>query len=457
MFRRMSASLLMSLLIGMLAVAAPSTTLAQAGERCFAETGFCISGPIRTFWERNGGLPVFGLPLGPQQEETIEGRQLQVQRFERNRLELHPENPAPYTVLIGRVGVERLEQLGRPWQRGTASDASGAGDAENCRLFAETGYTVCGEFLAAFRRFGLDLGRRGIQFEESLALFGLPVSEARTETIEGREYTVQWFERARFELHPENQPPFNVLFGRLGAELGGGSTPRGDASLTRGPWQLVSFGAVNAPQPAVDGTAATLTFDGTRAAGSTGCNNFTGDYQAGVDTITFGVLASTLALCTEDAVAAQEQAILGALQGTVPYSISGGQLRISYDGNRQALTYRAIAAPTLEGGEWKLTYFGSTTNPQPAVAESAATLAFDGSRVTGSTGCNRLNGGYTTSGGTIAFGPIATTLALCTSDALTAQERAILSALDGSVPYSIVDGKLRIEYGGGAETLLFER
>ena len=28
-----------------------------------------------------------------------------------------------------------------------------------------------------------------------------------------------WFERARFELHPENQAPFNVLLGLLGNEM----------------------------------------------------------------------------------------------------------------------------------------------------------------------------------------------------------------------------------------------
>ena len=37
--------------------------LAQQSERCFPETGYCISGRIRTFWERNGGLPAFGFPL----------------------------------------------------------------------------------------------------------------------------------------------------------------------------------------------------------------------------------------------------------------------------------------------------------------------------------------------------------------------------------------------------------
>ncbi len=46
---------------------------AQAGERCFPETGFCIAGRIRTYWEQNGGLPVFGFPIGPQQAEIDRG------------------------------------------------------------------------------------------------------------------------------------------------------------------------------------------------------------------------------------------------------------------------------------------------------------------------------------------------------------------------------------------------
>lgn len=32
-------------------------------------------------------------------------------------------------------------------------------------------------------------------------------------------YEAQWFERGRFEYHPENPLPFDVLFGRMGAEI----------------------------------------------------------------------------------------------------------------------------------------------------------------------------------------------------------------------------------------------
>ena len=36
---------------------------------------------------------------------------------------------------------------------------------------------------------------------------------------DGRTYRVQYFERARFEEHPENQPPFDVLLGQFGRQI----------------------------------------------------------------------------------------------------------------------------------------------------------------------------------------------------------------------------------------------
>jgi hypothetical protein len=190
-------------------------TAAQTVERCFPETGFCISGRIREFWEQNGGLPVFGFPKGPQQEEIIEGKPYQVQWFERNRLELHPENARPYDVLLGRLGADRLAQQGRdPFTFPTSPPQPG------CRYFPETQHNVCGDILAAWRANGLEFdGRAGKSEAENLALFGLPLSDLMTEEIEGRPYQIQWFERARFELHPENQPPYHVLLGLLGNEI----------------------------------------------------------------------------------------------------------------------------------------------------------------------------------------------------------------------------------------------
>lgn len=205
-----------SLLLG--ATLPPTTAQAQTDARCFSESSYCISGRIRMFWEQHGGLAVFGLPISPQQTETVEGRSVQVQWFERNRLELHPQNPAPFDVLLGRLGEDRLQQQGRTWQTFPTSSPQ-----DNCLFFAETGHNICGSILAAWRANGLELDRRaGKSIDESLALFGLPLSAAQTETMsDGRQYTVQWFERARFEIHPENPPPFNVLLGLLGREVRG--------------------------------------------------------------------------------------------------------------------------------------------------------------------------------------------------------------------------------------------
>jgi hypothetical protein len=187
-------------------------------QRCFLETGFCISGRIREFWEQNNGLVVFGLPLSPPQELMVDGVPRQVQWFERNRLELHPQNAPPYDVLIGRIGVERLEQQGRNWWTFAKGDPAVAG--QGCTFFEETQHSVCGDILAAWRASGLELGHPGVSQAESLALFGMPISEAQTETLpDGQQRTVQWFERARFEIHPEQQPPFNVLLGLLGNEM----------------------------------------------------------------------------------------------------------------------------------------------------------------------------------------------------------------------------------------------
>ncbi len=45
-------------------------------------------------------------------------------------------------------------------------------------------------------------------------MFGFPISGELWE--DGR--LVQYFERNRFEFHPENAPPYDVLIGRFGAE-----------------------------------------------------------------------------------------------------------------------------------------------------------------------------------------------------------------------------------------------
>ena len=200
--------------IGLLWLMLPNHA-AQAAQRCFVETGYCIDGRIREYWEQNGGLPVFGLPIGPQEPVIVDGSAFIGQRFERNRLELHPENARPYDVLLGRLGADRLAQLRIDW-----TSFPSQATATDCISFAQTKQSVCGQFLAAYRRNGLQMDTDpAVSEAESLALFGLPLSNVYLETLsDGQRYQVQWFERARFEYHPENPAPYTVLFGLLGNE-----------------------------------------------------------------------------------------------------------------------------------------------------------------------------------------------------------------------------------------------
>ncbi len=191
---------------------------AAAGELCFNQPGVtaCVGAEFSAYWTKNGDLAVFGYPLeGVKQQQTPEGT-FTVQYFERQRLELHPEKAAPYTILIGRANDEVLSREGRDWHSFPAAPSK---PAMGCRVFAQTNHSVCGAFLVYWRSHGLDLGQRGVTMDESLALWGLPLSEAMTEqNIDGDTVLTQHFERARMELHTIGGKQ-QILLTRLGAAL----------------------------------------------------------------------------------------------------------------------------------------------------------------------------------------------------------------------------------------------
>ncbi|MBA3470506.1 MAG: M23 family metallopeptidase [Herpetosiphonaceae bacterium] len=191
------------------------TTTSLAALRIFPQTGHSLSGPLGEFWAANGGLAVFGVPT-TSARPFVSAASAQI--TERARLEYHPENPAPYTVQLGLIGKLVLENLGRDWR----SEGAGEPMDGSCRSFPATGRSVCGPFLRYWQGHGLNFGQPGISDDESLALFGLPLTAPQFErNSSGDRVLTQWFERARFELHPNNPPEHQVLLGRLGAELAG--------------------------------------------------------------------------------------------------------------------------------------------------------------------------------------------------------------------------------------------
>src|SRR6266545_6674614 len=185
-------------------VALPWRTLRAAGGAArpafqyFPATGHNLGLAFKQFYEAHGGLPIFGLPL----TEVISQDGMQVQYFERARLELHLELPAARQVALARLGSALTEGRTEP------AFAPRAGpEAADRTFFPATGHTLGGAFGSFWQARG------------QLPVFGYPISEefAETSVADGRPYMVQYFERARFEYHPEHAgTPDEVQLGHLG-------------------------------------------------------------------------------------------------------------------------------------------------------------------------------------------------------------------------------------------------
>ena len=155
-------------------------------------------------------LALFGFPVSqPFDEINPEtGERYLVQYFERARFELNPENPAPYRVLLGRLGFTSLLRQSAGAEPRIPNPNQSPAPPE-CDRFVETGYTLCAPFRAFWNRSG------------GLPVFGFPIAGARDERnpTDGQTYQTHWFERERLEHHPELAgTPYEVLLGLLGAE-----------------------------------------------------------------------------------------------------------------------------------------------------------------------------------------------------------------------------------------------
>jgi len=191
----------LAMLISMLPTLGP--TYAQGDSRRFPETGKTVKGTFLKYWNERGGLTQQGYPISEEMQEKsdTDGKTYTVQYFERAVFELHPENNEANRVLLSLLGVfqyKRMHPNGAPGQK--ASTAAGS------QKFQQTGKTVGGKFLEYWNKNG------------GLAQQGYPITDEFQERspLDGKTYTVQYFERAVFEMHPENKAPFDVLLSQLG-------------------------------------------------------------------------------------------------------------------------------------------------------------------------------------------------------------------------------------------------
>jgi hypothetical protein len=164
----------------------------------FAQTGHYLSYAFLDYWHHNGDIPLFGYPITEEFTDPATG--LTVQYFERAVFEYHPDAGASWRVQLRRLGADLVanRQSDAPFKPFVATSNA------DTTFFPETGHRLSFGFRDYWNAHG------------GLRIFGYPLSEEFTENG----FTVQYFERARFEYHPNNPPAWQVELGLLGANAG---------------------------------------------------------------------------------------------------------------------------------------------------------------------------------------------------------------------------------------------
>jgi hypothetical protein len=206
----------------------------------FTQTSHTLSGAFLAFWLSHGALAQFGYPLTEPFYEVSrdDGQRYLVQYFEREKFEYHPTLiGTPYIVELGLLGKNLLANTCRSFDQAqplptqtplptpTALPTPTLGGSKATPpatatpaptpepynfYFPETGHNMSN----GFKYYWLHNG--------GLAIYGYPVSEELSEvnSDDGKTYAVQYFERGRFEYHPEHAgTPYETELGLLGRTL----------------------------------------------------------------------------------------------------------------------------------------------------------------------------------------------------------------------------------------------
>jgi hypothetical protein len=169
--------LILLFVAGMLLVTLVPTQAQQINTKYFYETGHTVTDEFLTFYlSAPDPLLVYGLPITEAFIDPVQN--IKMQYFQRARFDLYPDAPAGKRVQLSLLGV-------LTYQVSKVQEVNMATDTPECRQYNQ--FFVCYAFLAFFDAHG------------GLGQFGYPISNY---SKEGDQY-VQYFERARFEFHPE--------------------------------------------------------------------------------------------------------------------------------------------------------------------------------------------------------------------------------------------------------------
>ena len=205
----------------------------------------------------------------------------------------------------------------------------------------------------------------------------------------------------------------------------------------------------------------TLSFDGKRVTGFTGCNTFGGAYVARREVLRFGALATTKKACPDyiDGLEADYLKLLRGVKGFELLGTPGAQtLRLlSGSGDRLVFSQAAGTGEVATGGIrstldgiWTLKELPAGAAPSADTRPISFTLR--GFTISGFDGCNTFKGNANTSSGRLSFaGPTVSTLIACPPGVAT------LSPLLSAGAAASVQGKTLTLTGEGGAVWVFTR
>ncbi len=212
-------------------------------------------------------------------------------------------------------------------------------------------------------------------------------------------------------------------------------TPAGDAG---GPSDLVGItwllDELNG-QPAVEGTFPSVTFSSEGGiGGSGGCNVYAGNYT-------------------------QEFSFFEALKTASSFVVEDTRLTLSGQDGTAVATFNA-QSQDLAGTSWQITAYNNGQEAVVSVLEGTTpTIEFgaDG-QLSGTAGCNRVIGSYSTTDGTIELGPLATTQMACPEpEGVMDQETRLVAALESAATYHVEGPTLEMRTADDALAVHFTR
>ena len=213
-------------------------------------------------------------------------------------------------------------------------------------------------------------------------------------------------------------------------------------------WVLESLGG-EAP---LAGHVPTLRFEGSRAAGSDGCNRYMAEWQSAGSKLAFSSGPAATMMACEPAVMAQADAFQAALTAANAYRRDGDRLLLLAEDGRVLATFTAQPSG-LAGTAWQVTGYNNGKQAVVSVlAGTTLTVAFDDAgRASGSAGCNRFTGSYSQDRENVSFGPAAATRMMCAApEGIMEQEARFLKALETAATARFEGDSLELRTATGA-------